>query len=93
MEFTYILTLVNTTFVLSNNFPTYPFNKKAMTNTNTHQTAVNTTYVVNATKSEVKKVVAAPKEVVIKTSVNTVAGFAKNTRYSIYGNGGGYTGL
>jgi hypothetical protein len=92
MEFTYELTPVKTIFAPSNNCSNISFNQKAMTNTKTNQTAVNTSYVVSSTNGEVKNVVAT-KEAKAKTTVKSVAGFAKNTRYSIYNNGGGYTGL
>lgn len=53
--------------------------------------ATNTTLVVNPANGEVKMVVNQKAEE--KRELKMVARFAKNTRYSIYNNGGGYTGL
>lgn len=61
---------------------------------NTTKAILNTSYVVNPTNGTVKVMVSnknTKKEV--KQSVKVAGGFAKNTRYSIYNNGGGYTGL
>lgn len=62
-----------------------------MSNQNTNQAAVNASYVVNSSKGEIKVVVTTKKATA--KELKTVTGFAKNTRYSIYNNGGGYTGL
>lgn len=64
-----------------------------MTNSNTTQTFVATTYVVNTAKPEVKMIVTNKKKQETKIAAKPVAAFAKNTRYSIFGNAGGYTGL
>ena len=61
--------------------------------TNTNQAAVNATVVVNPSNGEVKVLVASKKEEKATNPAKPVMGFAKNTRYSIYNNGGGYTGL
>jgi hypothetical protein len=61
--------------------------------TNTNQAAVNATVVVNPSNGEVKVLVAGKKEEKATNPAKPVTGFAKNTRYSIYNNGGGYTGL
>jgi ABC-type proline/glycine betaine transport system ATPase subunit len=58
---------------------------------NTAQTTVNTTLVVNPANGQVKVFVNKKTEEMKKPKA--VAAFAKNTRYSIYNNGGGYTGL
>lgn len=63
------------------------------TTTNTTQTAANASYVVNAINGEVKVIVASQKEAENTKQNQPISGFAKNTRYSIYNNGGGYTGL
>ena len=63
------------------------------TTTNTNQASVNATFVVNTSNGEVKVVVANKKEEEKTKQAQPVSGFAKNTRYSIYNNGGGYTGL
>ena len=62
-----------------------------MATKNTTPATVNASYVINPVKGEVKIVVTEKKET--KKVMQPLAGFAKNTRYSIYNNGGGYTGL
>ena len=62
-----------------------------MTTKETNPLNVNASYVVNQTSGEVKVVVSKVKE--SKKPVKVVAAFAKNTRYSINNNGGGYSGL
>jgi uncharacterized protein YktA (UPF0223 family) len=62
-----------------------------MATKNVNNATINASYVVNATNGEIKVVVSSKKEE--KKTEKTVAAFAKNTRYSIYNNGGGYTGL
>ena len=52
---------------------------------------MNASYVVNPAKGKVKVIVTIEKTP--NKEMKVVAGFAKNTRYSIYNNGGGYTGL
>ncbi|MBB1284062.1 hypothetical protein HRH25_06730 [Flavisolibacter sp. BT320] len=63
------------------------------TTTNTTQSTVNASFVVNAINGEVKVIVANQKEEENTKQAQPISGFAKNTRYSIYNNGGGYTGL
>lgn len=63
------------------------------TTTNTTQTTANASFVVNAINGEVKVIVASQKEGENTKQNQPISGFAKNTRYSIYNNGGGYTGL
>jgi hypothetical protein len=64
------------------------------TEKNTIQTTVNASYVVNSSNGEVKVIVSDKKpNKEEKKTLKTAGGFAKNTRYSIYNNGGGYTGL
>jgi hypothetical protein len=62
-----------------------------MTTTNTTETTIKATYVLNPEKGQIKILVTNKKEV--NNAEKQVAAFAKNTRYSIYNNGGGYTGL
>ncbi|NTS40929.1 hypothetical protein HRG84_08415 [Flavisolibacter sp. BT320] len=62
------------------------------TATNTNQTSANVIFVVSATDSKAKGLTVNQKEEETKKT-QPVSGFAKNTRYSIYNNGGGYTGL
>ena len=62
-----------------------------MTTQNSTKSNVSASYVVNPVKGEVKVVVTS--EAAPKKELKAVTGFAKNTRYSIYNNGGGYTGL
>jgi hypothetical protein len=67
----------------------------AMATENAIETTVNTSYLVHGGNGNVKVVVTNKTEKQAKTG-NTnpsTALFAKNTRYSIYNNGGGYTGL
>ena len=61
--------------------------------TNTNQAPVNTAYVMNPVNGEVKVIVTSKKEEETPNPAKPLDGFAKNTRYSIYNNGGGYTGL
>ena len=63
------------------------------TTTNTTQSTVNASFVVNAINGEVKVIVANQKEEENTKQDQPISGFAKNTRYSIYNNGGGYTAL
>jgi hypothetical protein len=62
-----------------------------MNTENTSHTATTTTLVLNPTNGEVKVLLNKKKEETGQPKA--VAAFAKNTRYSIYNNGGGYTGL
>lgn len=65
-----------------------------MTTANTTLATVNASYLVNPSNGEIKVMVSninTKKEE--KKTLKTISGFAKNTRYSIYNNGGGYTGL
>ncbi len=62
-----------------------------MTTNETKPANVNAAYVVNPVNGETKVIITKEKE--SKKQVKVVAAFAKNTRYSIYNNGGGYTGL
>lgn len=62
-----------------------------MTTENTPQVTVNASYVLNKTTGEVNVKVTSKKE--MKTGAKPTGAFAKNIRYSIYNNGGGYTGL
>lgn len=65
-----------------------------MTTENTTQAIVNASYVINPTNGTVKVMVSnKSNKKEVKQSVKVAGGFAKNTRYSIYNNGGGYTGL
>jgi hypothetical protein len=66
-----------------------------MATKNTIETTVNASYLVQGGKGNVKVVVTnnAEKQAKTVSTKNTTALFAKNTRYSIYNNGGGYTGL
>lgn len=64
-----------------------------MTTENTTNATVNASYVVNPANGEIKVIVSNKEKKEMKKSLKTIAGFAKNTRYSIYNNGGGYTGL
>ena len=64
-----------------------------MTKQNTNQTTINTAYVINPAKGEVKLVVTTKTEETKEKQLKTNAGFAKNLRYSLNSNGGGYTGL
>ncbi|MDQ3278494.1 MAG: hypothetical protein M3Q06_09215 [Bacteroidota bacterium] len=61
--------------------------------TNTNQAPVTAAFVVSQTSGEINVIVSGKKEEEKTNSVKPVSGFAKNTRYSIYNNGGGYTGL
>lgn len=63
-----------------------------MTTENTLQAMSNTSYVVNQTNGNVKMLVTSKKQEA-KATQKPILNFAKNTRYSIYNNGGGYTGL
>lgn len=64
-----------------------------MTSKNTIQTPANTSYVLNPTNGNVNVMASKKKEEQKEKSGKAVAGFAKNLRYSINSNGGGYTGL
>ncbi len=64
-----------------------------MTTENTMHATLNASYVLNPSNGEVKLIVNNTSKKEAKKSLKTVTGFAKNTRYSIYNNGGGYTGL
>ncbi len=64
-----------------------------MTTPNINELIVETSYIVNPAKSELKVVVTSKKENKSAKHAKAVPSFAKNTRYSIYNNGGGYTGL
>jgi hypothetical protein len=64
------------------------------TTSNTNQVVANASYVVNRSNGDVKVIVSNQKQEESKKQVQQpISGFAKNTRYSIYNNGGGYTGL
>jgi hypothetical protein len=63
------------------------------TSTNSNQTSANVIFVVSATDNEAKGITVNQKEEENTKQPQPVSGFAKNTRYSIYNNGGGYTGL
>jgi hypothetical protein len=62
-----------------------------MTTQNSTQATVSASYVVNHAKGEVNVIVTTKKEPL--KEAKPVMAFAKNKRYSIYNNGGGYTGL
>lgn len=64
-----------------------------MTTKNATQATVTASYVLNPANGEVKVMVSSKEKKEAKKTLKTVTGFAKNTRYSIYNNGGGYTGL
>jgi len=64
-----------------------------MTQQNTNQSTINTAYVINPTSGEVNVVVSQKAEVKIEKEVKAVPKFAKNLRYSLNSNGGGYRGL
>ena len=64
-----------------------------MTTENTTQATLNASYVINASNGEVKVMVSSKNIKETKKTLNVAGGFAKNSRYSIYNNGGGYTGL
>ena len=64
------------------------------TTSNTNQVVANASYLVNRSNGDVKVIVSNQKQEETKKLVQQpISGFAKNTRYSIYNNGGGYTGL
>jgi archaellum component FlaG (FlaF/FlaG flagellin family) len=63
-----------------------------MTTTNTTQTSVNASYVMNPAKAGIKVVVTRKNENENKVQVKTKTRFVKRY-YSIDTNGGGYTGL
>ena len=64
-----------------------------MATKNTTQATVNASYIMNTSTGEVTVKVSAKSEKERKTAAKPAASFAKNIRYSIYNNGGGYTGL
>ena len=64
-----------------------------MTTKNATQATVNASYVLNPANGEIKVMISGKENKEAKKSSATINGFAKNTRYSIYNNGGGYTGL
>lgn len=64
-----------------------------MTTKNATQATVNASYILNPANGEVKVMVSNREKKEAKKPLTTITGFAKNTRYSIYNNGGGYTGL
>lgn len=63
------------------------------TTTNANQVVANASFVVNPVNGNVRVIVTNQKQEEIKKQTQPITGFAKNTRYSIYNNGGGYTGL
>lgn len=64
-----------------------------MATNNTTQAAVDASYVINISTGEINVKMSAKKEKETKMAEKPVGAFAKNIRYSIYNNGGGYTGL
>ena len=62
-----------------------------MNTENTSHTTTSAMLVMNSKNGEVKVLLNKKKEETGQPKV--VSAFAKNTRYSIYNNGGGYTGL
>jgi hypothetical protein len=70
------------------------FNLFVMTTQNTTQATISTSYVMTPAQSEVKVVVSKKStEINKENAVKPVATFAKNLRYSLNSNGGGYAGL
>lgn len=92
--FDYILSSVKGKFVFSIKKLYNYFNCQTMsTTTNTNQASSHASFVVDVINGETEVIVAHQKEENTKQQAQPVSGFAKNIRYSIYNNGGGYTGL
>ena len=64
-----------------------------MTQQNTNPTTINTAYVINPTNGNVNVVVSKKADLKNENEVKAIPEFAKNLRYSLNSNGGGYSGL